>query len=80
MRLQNETYTYPNDQAVIQGRVTVCMNGSYQPICDIGWDDVDAQVLCGQRYSGYRPYSEYCEMTGELSSFISCLIAQLVKR
>ena len=58
VRLQNETYSYPNDLAVIRGRVTVCVNGSYRPICDIGWDDVDVQVLCNERYGGYRPYGK----------------------
>ena len=64
VRLQNVTYSYPNDQTVVQGRVTLCINGSYQPICDVGWDDVDAQVLCNERYGGYRPYGKCFEMTG----------------
>ena len=32
------------------GRVEVCVNGRYQSICDAGWDDHNAQVICNQRY------------------------------
>ena len=28
------------------GQVKVCINGSYHEICDVGWDDLDAQVVC----------------------------------
>ena len=29
----------------------MCMNGTYGAICDVGWDDLDAQVVC--RNLGY---------------------------
>ena len=50
VRLQNETYNYTNGLSTVRGRVVVCVSGSYQPICDIGWDDSDAQVVCTQYY------------------------------
>ena len=50
MRLQNETYDYGSLLNTVQGRVVVCVNGTYQPVCDIGWDDSDAQVVCNRRY------------------------------
>ena len=28
------------------GNVEVCVDGSYFAICDIGWDDRDAQIVC----------------------------------
>ena len=28
------------------GRVEVCVNGTFRPICDQGWDDQDADVVC----------------------------------
>ena len=51
--LQNQTYDYNNGLSTIRGRVLVCVNGAFQPICDVGWDNADAQVVCNQRY-GYR--------------------------
>ena len=31
-----------------KGRVEVCINGKFGPICDTKWDDNDAKVVCGQ--------------------------------
>ena len=50
IRLFNSNYTYNNGLQTVQGHVLVCINGSYLPICDVGWDDSDAQVVCNQRY------------------------------
>ena len=35
-----------------QGRVEVCINNTYGAICDVGWDQLDAQVAC--RDLGYN--------------------------
>lgn len=34
------------DLVVYEGNIEVCINGNYIAICDIGWDDEDAQVAC----------------------------------
>ena len=28
----------------------VCSNGTFLPICDVGWDNRDAQVVCRRQY------------------------------
>ena len=40
-----------NGNYFIQGRVELCLNGTYGAFCDIGWDDSDAAVTC--RNLGY---------------------------
>ena len=32
------------------GQVHICINGGFLPVCDLGWDNHDAQVVCRQRY------------------------------
>ena len=31
---------------VLEGSFEQCIGGYIGPVCDIGWDDVDATILC----------------------------------
>ena len=50
LRLLNETSDFNNSLGTYRGQLVVCVNGTYQPICDIGWDNNDARVACVIRY------------------------------
>ena len=32
-----------------EGPIEICVNGQYESLCDLGWDEVDAKALCRQR-------------------------------
>ena len=50
LRNQTEKLDHGKTLRTYQGRVDICNNGSYLPICDVGWDNHDAQVVCRQLY------------------------------
>ena len=59
MRLRNLTFkTTERGLSIIQGQVAVCMNGTFLPICDVGWDNSDAQVVCNYAISGSNHFSK----------------------
>ena len=37
-----------NSEGIGEGRVEICINNTYGSICADFWDEVDAQVVCGQ--------------------------------
>ena len=48
-----------------EGNVETCINGTYSSICDVGWDDVDAQLICnvlGFSEPFYRKLTIYREL------------------
>ena len=41
------------------GRVEICLNGVWGSVCDNGWDDIGAKVVCQQLgYNGGEFYSK----------------------
>ena len=56
---QLPSYDLIKDQ-VSRGMVEVCVNGSYSRVCDDGWDNRDASVVCSQM--GFSRYgkSAFC--------------------
>ena len=53
LRLMNRTssFTTLGSYYVYEGNVEVCINGTYVAICDEGWDDTEAQLVCN--YVGF---------------------------
>ena len=59
IRLGNSTYTYIDGSSVYGGRVEVCYNETYHPVCDEGWTDSDAAAVCNTLGYSYPYYREY---------------------
>ena len=63
------------------GRVEVCNGTFYGSVCDLGWDEADAQVVCrdyfGEGYSEYN--STQCSLFVYLFvCLFGCLLACLL--
>ena len=41
-------YDYSGILNRVEGPIETCVNGQYESLCDIGWDEVDAQAICRQ--------------------------------
>ena len=49
VRAGNTTLEYTQDGSpAYETYVEVCINGTYVAICDLGWDDTDAQLFCNE--------------------------------
>ena len=48
----NQSYSY-NGYQITTGRVEVCDNGTYVPVCSGGLDEDDAQDICSTQGSLY---------------------------
>ena len=36
----------------VVGPIEICIDGQYESLCDIGWDELDAQALCRREIGG----------------------------
>ena len=54
--LVNSTSSYINGDYFYGGRIEVCYNGMYRPVCDEGWTDNDAAVFCNSISPYYRGF------------------------
>ena len=59
MQLANGTSGYIDGNYYYGGRVEVCFNEVYYPVCGQGWDDLEAAVICN--YYGYTSYRMFCK-------------------
>ena len=46
LRLANMSFVLVDNSSAVTGNVETCFGGSYFSICDVGWDDVEAQLVC----------------------------------
>ena len=66
IRLENATYIFVPGGYSYGGRVEICFNGTYHPVCDDGWTYYEATVACNNiGYSSdyfckYNTYSIVC--------------------
>ena len=58
MRILNQTDEFDEDgQYINGGLVQVCFDGVYHTICDVGWDEIDANIACRSQFG-----NSYCKL------------------
>ena len=74
--MENSTYGYYNGTYLYGGRVEICYNQTFYPVCDQGWTDNDAAVTCSNL--GYY-YYYYRELLRQMESLLM-VAKQVVKQ
>ena len=54
------------------GRVEVCVDGDWRPVCAEGWDEADARVACRQLFEGAVAQGT-SELVKEIETAQSCV-------
>ncbi len=72
MVCNNGTIRFVDGPSESIGRVEICINEAWGTICDNGWDNNDATVVC--RQAGYSRIGELTKMAVRLMEIISLII------
>ena len=51
--INRDAFNFDYESQAYEGPVEICVNSEYESVCDIGWDQSDAQVVCRQLF-GYN--------------------------
>ena len=55
----------------------MCYNGSYGSVCDVGWDDEDASIVCRNYFGYFGKYTSDLDRTVKIiaiPSIVHCII------
>ena len=88
LRLGNTSSSFQGTNLVYYaGTVETCFNGSYFSICDIGWDDVEAQLICNalgliepyyRKLVLQKAYSSLCQYVQFTRKLVIIFIAEVL--
>jgi hypothetical protein len=66
----------------VVGPIEICVNGRYESLCDIGWDQLDAEALCRRRIgsnSGTQLFRGDFLLSSLILSHIGCFFFTLTQ-
>ena len=77
LRLTNTSFSSQDVYVVYEGNVEICINGTYVAICDLGWDNVEAQLACNIEGYGapfFRKFDTHAMLCRAVEIRIFCCI------